>query len=304
MIIQLADALHYIHKQNVVHGDIKPDNVLCDKVASGDRRGWNIKLLDFGLAHIRSNDEKRAKTVAGTPEYLAPERITGGSPKSSMDVYSLGIVMYELLTGAPPFQGSVDYILTAHLHETPPSLSEARGEEVDERLEALVTKSLAKNPEERQLSMEAFLYELRTLMDMLGWGRRRGRSKRITKQKYSAASRRQESKSRGFDASPLPMAGITPDGKILVANASFCAFVTGAVGESVEGVSLMNTKFVEFHPRLVADLRQVQMSGMLRKAILRLISEDGSAVELLLWMVPVGEPTSEILLTIHAVHAQ
>ena len=304
VIIQLADALHYIHKQNVVHGDIKPDNILCNRVASSDRRKWNIKLLDFGLAHIRSKGEGRSETVAGTPEYLAPERITGDPPAPAMDVYSLGIVLYELLTGLPPFRGSLDVILTSHLHEEPVPVSQARGELVDERLEELVSRSLAKDPANRQRNMEAFIYELRTLMDMLGWGRRRGRSKRVTKQKYNAASRRQEAKSRAFDASPLPMAGISQNGSVVVANSAFTAFVTGNPKESVEGTSLMNTKFIDFHPRLVSDLKQVQMTGQTRKARLRLANDEGKPVELLLWLVPVGEPAGEILLTIHAVYAK
>jgi serine/threonine protein kinase len=302
VVLQLADALHYIHKQNVVHGDIKPDNVLCDRVSSSERRRWNIKLLDFGLAHIRSHDsEQRAKTVAGTPEYLAPERITGNPPNPSMDVYSLGIVMYELLTGAPPFQGHIETILTGHLHQQPPSVSSKRGEDVDERLEELVARSLAKKPEDRQRSMEAFLYELRTLMDMLGWGRRAGRGKRVTKQKYDAVSQRLEIKARGFDMSPLPMASISQNGSVLVANAAFSAFVAGEPDDSVEGVNLLSTKFVEFHPRLVSDLRQVQMKGVTRKAKLRLASEDGRPVHLLLWLVPSSDDASEILLTLHAI---
>lgn len=303
VIIQLADALHYIHKQNVVHGDIKPDNVLCNRVASSDRRKWSVKLLDFGLAHIRSKGETKAETVAGTPEYLAPERITGNAPVPSMDVYSVGVVMYELLTGVPPFRGTLDAILTAHLHEKPVPIAQVRGEEVDERLEQLVMRALAKDPKDRQRTMEAFIYELRTLMDMLGWGRRRGRSKRVTKQRYNASSRRQEAKSRGFDASPLPIACISQDGTVSVANAAFTAFVTGDPTDSVDGLNLLNTKFIDFHPRLISDLRQIQMTGGTRKAKLRLASEDGMAVDLLLWMVPVSDQAGEILLTLHAIHA-
>jgi hypothetical protein len=139
-------------------------------------------------------------------------------------------------------------------------------------------------------------------MDMLGWGRRSGRSKPVTKQKFNAKDHRQETKARGFDLSPLPMASISQNGSVLVANAAFSAFVTGKPNESVEGTELMATKFTEFHPRLVSDLRQVQMSGSTRKAKLRLASEDGKPVRLLLWMVPSSD-ANEILLTIHAIQA-
>jgi serine/threonine protein kinase len=298
--LQLADALHYIHKQNVVHGDIKPDNVLCCRLASSERRKWHVKLLDFGLANIRSTVATRATTVAGTPEYLAPERIAGEPPSPAMDVYSLGIVMYELITGAPPFRGALELILQGHLHTTPPPVSSLLDEPVDERLEELIKRALAKDPRDRQRNMEAFLYELRTVMDMLGYGRR-NRSKPIRKQKDVELDRRHDAKARGFDASPLPMAIIAADGTIHVANESFGVFLTGKENSAVEGTSLLQTGFIELHPPLVSDMRQVQMTGMTRRAKLRLASDDGRPVEILLWIVPLGEPGGEVLLTIHAV---
>ncbi len=298
VMLQLADALHYIHKQNIVHGDIKPDNILCCRIPSSERRKWHVKLLDFGLAAFRSKKDDRTETVAGTPEYLAPERIIGGAPVPSMDVYGLGIVMYELITGVPPFTGTIDEVLQNQLETEPAELSSHLDEPVDERVEAIVRRALAKEPEDRQRNMEAFLYELRTLMDMLGYGRRRGKAK--VARRSSQKMLRQEAKSRLFDSSPLPMAGISSDGVIVVANEAFAHFLTGHPESSVEGVELLATKFVELHPRLLSDLRLVFVSGITRKAKLTLASDEGP-VQLLLWMVPVGEPAGEVLLTIHAV---
>src|SRR5205814_6782327 len=119
IVLQLAEALHYIHKQGVVHCDIKTENILIsEEEHEGKRNKTVIKLLDFGLA--RSLVASRASTsLSGTPHYVAPERIRGEPASPASDVYGVGILLYELLTGQVPWDGPVQKILAGHLDEIP-----------------------------------------------------------------------------------------------------------------------------------------------------------------------------------------
>ncbi|UCC75288.1 MAG: serine/threonine protein kinase, partial [Gemmatimonadota bacterium] len=112
-LAQVASALEYAHKRGVVHRDIKPANIMLD--AEGD-----VIVTDFGIAKVT---EKKGFTATGfaigTPSYMSPEQCLGEAVTGASDQYSLGIVAYEMLTGAPPFSGSVLEVMTAH-HQTPP----------------------------------------------------------------------------------------------------------------------------------------------------------------------------------------
>ncbi len=180
IILQVAEALHYIHRQNVVHCDIKTENILIgEEEQDGKRRKMFAKLLDFGLA--RSLVASRASTsLSGTPHYVAPERIRGEPASPASDVYGVGILMYELITGAVPWDGPVQKILAGHLDEVP-KVPSRTVEGLDPAVDALVMHALAKRPADRHKDMAAFIYELRTVMDMLGFGRHRkgGPSKRV-----------------------------------------------------------------------------------------------------------------------------
>jgi len=119
IVVQIAEALHYIHKQNVVHCDIKTENILItEEDYEGKRTRMVPKLLDFGLA--RSLVASRASTsLSGTPHYVAPERIRGEPASPASDVYGVGILLYELICGAVPWDGPVQKILAGHLDEKP-----------------------------------------------------------------------------------------------------------------------------------------------------------------------------------------
>jgi serine/threonine protein kinase len=142
---QIADALDHIHRHGVLHGDLKPDNILVSTEAAQGRKRAAVKLLDFGLA--RRIEHAGDEPLAGSPSYIAPERITGGPPSVAADVYALGVLAYELITGAPPFVGELLDVLQRHVHEPPAPLVTSRGgEPVDEALAALVARALAKAP--------------------------------------------------------------------------------------------------------------------------------------------------------------
>lgn len=173
IISQIAEVLDHIHANGIIHGDIKLENVMLVTEADGPRRRQVVKLLDFGLAERMGT---RPVQLGGTPEYVAPERVEGGPPTEQTDIYALGVLAFRLLTGAFPFEGNVEDQLRAHLEVTPPRMSKLRGEELDEAVETLVGRALAKRPAERHASASAFRYELNAVMDMLAMSRRRTRT--------------------------------------------------------------------------------------------------------------------------------
>lgn len=143
---QVAKALGRAHSLDIVHRDIKPSNIFM----VGDHPAGDFaKLIDFGIARMQSELALTATgTVLGTPAYMAPEQIRGERAGPPADLYSLGVVLFESLTGAPPFQGEAPQLLDAHLHAQPPRLGSCRGR-ADDDLGALVAALLRKDPEQR-----------------------------------------------------------------------------------------------------------------------------------------------------------
>ncbi|RRR66323.1 MAG: tetratricopeptide repeat protein [Candidatus Viridilinea halotolerans] len=147
VLIQVADALDYAHRQGVIHRDIKPSNMMITS------EGW-LYLTDFGLA--RGTDPEAssgltlAGTVMGTPEYMSPEQAQGSTRVGpATDIYALGVVLYELLTGSFPFTGETPMaMLAARLMQPPTPLREVRGD-LSPAVEDVVMRALARNPDAR-----------------------------------------------------------------------------------------------------------------------------------------------------------
>ncbi len=155
LAIQIARGLSFAHRNGLVHRDVKPQNVLLN----GD---GHAKVTDFGIA--RSLDVKRGMTetgtVLGTSDYIAPEQAQGMHVDEQTDVYSLGVVLYEMLTGEVPFPGE-NFVTVAmrHINEPPPSVRAKRGD-VPARVDAAVQRAMAKDPGDRFPSMADFGREL------------------------------------------------------------------------------------------------------------------------------------------------
>ena len=151
---QIADALDYAHRRVVIHRDVKPSNVLLDQEG-------NAVLTDFGIAEDEESDGlTRTGMIVGSPHYMSPERWDGKKGTPATDQYALGIVAYEMLTGEPPFQGTMLTAMAAHIQQVPPSIRAARPDCPSE-LAALVERMLAKHPEDRWNN-------LRAICDVLG----------------------------------------------------------------------------------------------------------------------------------------
>ncbi len=146
ILFQVGSGLAYAHRRGVIHRDIKPANILLDT-------DGNAIVTDFGIAKVAEvQGYTKTGTMVGTPAYMSPEQCVGEALTWSSDLYSLGIVAYELLTGAPPFAGSNYAIMQGHLEKTPPPIRDARPDCPD-HLAAAVLRMIGKTPDDRFATM-------------------------------------------------------------------------------------------------------------------------------------------------------
>jgi outer membrane protein assembly factor BamB/predicted Ser/Thr protein kinase len=144
VISQVGDALNYAHSRGLVHRDVKPSNILIDELG-------NCLLTDFGIAKIVEGTSKFTQTgaIIGTPEYMSPEQILGEKLDGRSDIYSLGVVLYEIATGRPPYRAETPpAVFVKHLHDPLPP-PRTFNPDLPEPLVKVILKSLAREPEER-----------------------------------------------------------------------------------------------------------------------------------------------------------
>lgn len=162
LLLEACEALEAAHRAGIVHRDLKPENLFITRLPDGRER---LKVVDFGLAKMNElpttrggQQLTRPGTIFGTPKYMSPEQGTGQASDSRSDVYALGCIAYEMLTGKAPFDGE-NYmgVITQHLVDPPPAFRTVFPEYAGPPgLEAVVLRALAKNPGDRHPSMEAF----------------------------------------------------------------------------------------------------------------------------------------------------
>ena len=157
IVVQIARALHAAHGKGIVHRDLKPENIFIT-----DRRGMDFaKVLDFGISKIKSAEAEEVRMtktgqLVGTPLYMSPEQAKGEADVDRRaDIYALGAIMYEILTGVPPFEGGNYFqLLWKHGNEAPlPPRERNPGASIPEAVEAVILKALAKGRDERFQSM-------------------------------------------------------------------------------------------------------------------------------------------------------
>ncbi|RMF03951.1 MAG: FHA domain-containing protein [Chloroflexi bacterium] len=159
LVIPLAQALHYAHQQGIIHRDVKPSNVLLP------RPDWPL-LADFGLAKLSDEQHTpvtRTGTSLGTPAYVAPEQARGLKVDHRTDIYSLGVILFEAVTGSLPFNYSnPNKMLLAHISETPPRPA-ALNPDCPPALEAAILRAMEKSPDNRYQDMGQFVADLQTV---------------------------------------------------------------------------------------------------------------------------------------------
>jgi tRNA A-37 threonylcarbamoyl transferase component Bud32 len=168
IVRQILSALAHAHAHGIVHRDIKPENVVLERTQGLED---HVRILDFGLAKLMGSDFGLTVGVAvGTPHYMAPEQMSEAPIDGRADLYAVGIVLYELLTGQKPFDGpEVGDVLLRHIGAPPPKLRETMpGAGFSAPLEALILRAMAKKPGERFASAEAMTAALDELPEMVG----------------------------------------------------------------------------------------------------------------------------------------
>ena len=145
LMFKCAKALHYAHSRGVIHRDIKPSNIMLTQDS-------DVRIIDFGIALVADSEISRIEGIAGSPSYMSPEQVQSLELTNRSDLYSLGAVMYELLTGTRPFRaGNLAKLLHQIVYATPPPIHSQRSD-VPEALEVTVATAMQKEPERRQKS--------------------------------------------------------------------------------------------------------------------------------------------------------
>lgn len=167
IMLAVASGVAAAHRQGIVHRDLKPLNVM---LLDGTSAREGVKILDFGLAKIKSGDllgsfvAAKTQGLMGSPFYMAPEQWGDEEPNAQSDIYSLGVILYQMLAGDVPFKGnSIPSIMSKHLTAPPPTLAE-KGATAPNEIERVIHRALEKEPEKRHESVEQFIDELRVAL--------------------------------------------------------------------------------------------------------------------------------------------
>ncbi len=157
--VQLTDALQYCHDTGVVHRDLKPENILIEQDGT-------VKLVDFGIALLKGARRltfRRLSTGFGTPDYMAPEQVQGDRGDARTDIYAVGVMLYEMLTGEVPYQGDSPLVVMSQRVTTDAPLLRSKRPELPPALEAVVWRALRRDPTERYASMADLGHDLEHL---------------------------------------------------------------------------------------------------------------------------------------------
>lgn len=158
VIAQVCAAMTEAHQLGIIHRDIKPENIIANQTSTG----WYIKVLDFGIAKLYNQpdaDLTQDGSALGTPQYMSPEQCLGEQLDARSDIYSIGITLYEMLCGKPPFSGIPATAISVHQVGTPPTPPTSINSGIHAEVEKVILKALSKQKEDRQQSANELAQE-------------------------------------------------------------------------------------------------------------------------------------------------
>jgi serine/threonine-protein kinase len=153
LVSRIGEALEYAHEKGIIHRDVKPANILVDHAG-------RPRIVDFGIARLSSSTMTRTSMTLGTPSYMAPEQIAGQRVDKRADIFSLGVILYEMLTYQKPFAGSDVTTIIFKIMQQDPPLPRAIEREIPKGLEYVIMKTLSKNPADRPQSCRELIADL------------------------------------------------------------------------------------------------------------------------------------------------
>jgi serine/threonine protein kinase len=169
LCLPVLSALEAAHKVGVIHRDIKPDNVVLATVRDGKQESSRVKVLDFGVARIKGESVTDTGQALGTPAYMAPEQAQGNDIDERVDIYGVGVVLYELLTGQPPFlppeAPNPNMAVLALIMTTDPESPRARNPQISPALNSVVMRAMCRDREQRYRSAAEFAAALQTAVE-------------------------------------------------------------------------------------------------------------------------------------------
>jgi len=169
LCLPVLSALEAAHKVGVIHRDIKPDNIVLSTQRDGNKESTRIKVVDFGVARLKGESVTDAGQALGTPAYMAPEQAQGNDIDERVDIYGVGVVLYELLTGQPPFlppeAPNPNMAVLALIMTTDPEPPRARNAEISPALEAVVMRAMCRDRDQRYRSAAEFSAALQAALE-------------------------------------------------------------------------------------------------------------------------------------------
>lgn len=169
LTMQICQALYAAHQKGIVHRDLKPENIFIVRPDQGGRE--SIKVLDFGVAKLEHQlfELTPPNALIGTPTYMAPEQAVDGDVDARSDIYALGVMLYEMVCGRPPFSGNMASVIRSHLEDSPmpPRFQAGPGHSVPKQLDRLILRCMAKSKHHRPDDMQQMSDELRAIAPQL-----------------------------------------------------------------------------------------------------------------------------------------
>ncbi len=294
--MQVAEGLRHLHKQDIIHRDIKPENVFLCRVSSEGRRQTFAKLIDFGLARPHIDDaEVDESERAGTPEFAAPEQFQGAGPLPSMDIYALGVLLFEMVTGQMAFEGTPEEVVRRKMKSPPPSPNDRLERPLDPNVTRLITRVMAVEPSVRPSTMDDFIHDLRRISESFSPGGRQittdSSMLRQATAEYLKSGSTAPLGTPGVGASldvascPVPTCVVGSDGTVAAANEPFSDLVCLPVTQ-LAGTSVNDTLLSAVYPDVDADLKRALKSGAPMQRQLKLDSSAGQLARAHVWLVP------------------